>query len=140
MRPASASDAGNGARDERLFSTLLTVRVCHQRHEARGTARGLLERHAVANWENLWNGRPISLIVLAEPLEVLDGATVALIELISPVHQRVYKMGLEHLGFVVGDAFDPFVQAHKPVLSGQQFQGANAHPTPCTSCSKTSRT
>ena len=30
--------------------------------------RTLLERHARANSENLWNGRPISLIVLAEPL------------------------------------------------------------------------
>ena len=35
--------------------------------------RTLLERHATVNGENLWNGRPISLIVLAEPLEVLDG-------------------------------------------------------------------
>ena len=30
--------------------------------------RTLLERHAVANLENVWNGRPISLILLAEPL------------------------------------------------------------------------
>src|SRR3954451_3218665 len=35
--------------------------------------RTLLERHARANLENLWNGRPISLIVLADPLDVLDG-------------------------------------------------------------------
>jgi len=93
-------------------------------------ARALLERHAVANRENLWNGRPISLIVLAEPLEVLDGTTIPLIELIPPVHQRVYKMGLEHLGVVVGDTFDAFVQAHKPVLTGQQFQGPNSTPDP----------
>ena len=33
--------------------------------------RTLLERHARANRENVWNGRPISLIVLAEPLDVL---------------------------------------------------------------------
>ena len=65
--------------------------------------RTLLERHAVANRENVWNGRPISLIVLTEPLEVLDGKVVPLIELIPPVHQRVYKMGLEHLGVVVGE-------------------------------------
>src|SRR3954465_4806412 len=63
--------------------------------------RSLLERHAVANRENVWNGRPISLIVLEQPLEVLDGKPVSLIELIPPVHQRVYKMGLEHLGVVV---------------------------------------
>ena len=92
--------------------------------------RTLLERHAVANRENVWNGRPISLIVPAEPIEVLDGKLVPLIELIPPVHQRVYKMGLEHLGVVVGDAFDEFVDAHKPVLTGQQFQGPNSVPDP----------
>ena len=92
--------------------------------------RGLLERHAIANRENVWNGRPISLIVPAEPLEVLDGKLVPLIELIPPVHQRVYKMGFEHLGVVVGDTFDGFVEAHKPVLTGQQFQGPASTPDP----------
>jgi len=92
--------------------------------------RSLLERHAVANRENVWNGRPISLIVLTQPLEVLDAQPVSLIELIPPVHQRVYKMGLEHLGVVVGDTFDTFVEAHKPVLTGQQFQGPNSTPDP----------
>ena len=92
--------------------------------------RALLERHAVANRENVWNGRPISLIVLAEPLEVLGGKVVPLIELIPPVHQRVYKMGLEHLGVVVGDTFDAFVGTHNPVLTGQQFQGPNSTPDP----------
>ena len=92
--------------------------------------RTLLERHAVSNSENVWNGRPISLIVPAEPLEVLDGKVVPLIELIPPVHQRVYRMGLEHLGVVVGDGFDDFVEAHKPVLTGQQFQGQNSRPDP----------
>jgi len=92
--------------------------------------RGLIERHAVANRENVWNGRPISLIVLAQPIEVFDGKAVPLIELIPPVHQRVYKMGLEHLGVVIGDAFDAFVETHKPVLTGQQFQGPNSIPDP----------
>jgi predicted metalloenzyme YecM len=92
--------------------------------------RTQLERHAAANRENLWNGRPISLIVLSEPLEVLGGKVVPLIELIPPVHQRVYKMGLEHLGVVIGDAFDEFVATHKPVLTGQQFQGPRSTPDP----------
>jgi predicted metalloenzyme YecM len=92
--------------------------------------RTLLERHAVANRENVWNGRPISIIVLERPLEVLDGQVVPDIELIPPVHQRVYKMGLEHLGVVVGDTFDAFVETHKPVLTGQQFQGPNSTPDP----------
>ena len=90
--------------------------------------RGLLERHARANRENVWNGRPISLILLAEPLEVLDGKLCDRIELIPPVHQRVYKMGLEHIGFVVGDGFEEFSRAHRSVLTGQQFQSANVDP------------
>jgi predicted metalloenzyme YecM len=88
------------------------------------------ERHAAATRENVWNGRPIALIVLREPLAVLDGKEMPLIELIPPVHQRVYKMGLEHLGVVVGDTFDAFVEAHKPVLTGQQFQGPTSDPDP----------
>jgi predicted metalloenzyme YecM len=92
--------------------------------------RTLLERHAIANRENVWNGRPISLIVPSQPLDVLEDKIVPLIELIPPVHQRVYKMGLEHLGVVVGDTFDEFVEAHKPVLPGQQFQGPNSTPDP----------
>ena len=91
--------------------------------------RTQLERHAIANRENVWNGRPISLI-LFDQLEVLDGKALPMIELIPPVHQRVYKMGCEHLGVVVGDGFDAFVEAHKPVLTGQQFQGPNSTPDP----------
>ena len=90
--------------------------------------RTLLERHARANRENVWNGRPISLIMLAEPLEVVDGKLCHRIELIPPVHQRVYKMGLEHLGIVVGDGFDEFSRTHRSVLTGQQFQSANIDP------------
>src|SRR5437773_11799916 len=90
--------------------------------------RTLLERHARANSENLWNGRPISLIVLAEPLDVLDGTPVSLIELIPPVHQRVYRMGLEHLGVVVGEDFDDFSRVHRAALTGQQFQSPNVEP------------
>src|SRR6266496_4682316 len=90
--------------------------------------RTLLERHAVANRENFWNGRPISLIVPSEPLRVLGGQVVPLIELIPPVHQRVYKMGLEHLGVVVGDEVDAFSRRHRAALTGQQFQSAANEP------------
>ena len=90
--------------------------------------RTLLERHARANRENVWNGRPISLIVLAEPLDVLDGTPVSRIELIPPVHQRVYRMGLEHLGVVVGEEFDEFSRVHRAALTGQQFQSPDVEP------------
>jgi len=90
--------------------------------------RTLLERHATANVENVWNGRPISMILLAQPLDVLGGAVVPLIELIPPVHQRVYRMGLEHLGVVVGDGVDEFSRVHRRALTGQQFQSATNEP------------
>jgi predicted metalloenzyme YecM len=90
--------------------------------------RTLLERHASANSENVWNGRPISLIVLTEPLDVLDGTPVSLIELIPPVHQRVYRMGLEHLGVVVGEDVDDFSRVHRAALTGQQFQSPDVEP------------
>jgi predicted metalloenzyme YecM len=90
--------------------------------------RTLLERHATANHESVWNGRPISMIVLAEPLVVLDGMPVSLIELIPPVHQRVYRMGLEHLGVVVGEEVDAFSREHRAALTGQQFQSADNEP------------
>ena len=90
--------------------------------------RTLLERHATANDESVWNGRPISKIVLATPLEVLDGKIVSLIELIPPVHQRVYRMGLEHLGVVVGEDVDAFSRDHRAALTGQQFQSADVEP------------
>jgi predicted metalloenzyme YecM len=73
-------------------------------------------------------GRPISMILLATPLEVLDGMSVSLIELIPPVHQRVYKMGLEHLGVVIGDEVDAFSREHRAALTGQQFQSADNEP------------
>ena len=90
--------------------------------------RTLLERHATANRESVWNGRPISLIVLAEPLDVLDGTPVPLIELIPPVHQRVYRMGLEHLGVVIGEGFDEFSRVNRSALTGQQFQSLAVDP------------
>jgi predicted metalloenzyme YecM len=89
--------------------------------------RTLLERHAAASTENVWNGRPISLIRLTTPLEV-DGQQIPDIELIPPVHQRVYKMGLEHLGVVIGDEVDAFSREHRAALTGQQFQSADVEP------------
>jgi hypothetical protein len=53
---------------------------------------------------------------------------VSLIELIPPVHQRVYRMGLEHLGIVVGEDVDAFSREHRAVLTGQQFQNADTEP------------
>jgi len=74
-----------------------------------------LERHA------------ISKLVLAEPIQ-LGRALLELVELIPPFHQRVYRMGLEHFGFVVGDDLERFSKRHRAVLTGQQFQSAANEP------------
>lgn len=86
-----------------------------------------LESLATANLENVWNGRPISKIVLADPIPVGDQA-VELIELIPPFHQRVYAMGLEHVGLVVGAGLEDFVARHVDVLTGRQFQTPSCRP------------
>jgi len=54
--------------------------------------RTLLERHRSPTARTSGTSAR-SLIVPAEPLEVLDGKAVPLIELIPPVHQRDYKGG-----------------------------------------------
>jgi len=90
--------------------------------------RDRIEQHCTANVENVWNGRPNSKMLLASPLNLGDGFEVSLIELIPPVHQRVYKMGLEHVGIVVGESIDEFGRVHRTNLTGQQFQSSECEP------------
>lgn len=90
--------------------------------------RERIEKHCSANLENIWNGRPISKMLLASPLDLGLGFETSLLELIPPFHQRVYKMGLEHVGIVIGDSVDEFSQIHRSVLTGQQFQSRVCEP------------
>jgi len=90
--------------------------------------RGEIERHCTSNIENIWNGRPMSIMQLEEPLVLSAGFEVRVIELIPPVHRRVYKMGMEHFGVVIGDSVDEFSLKHRPELSGQQFQSEECEP------------
>lgn len=85
--------------------------------------RDAIEDVSSANVENEWNGRPISKLLLREPLELGNGHTVSLVELIPPPHQRDYPMGLEHAGVVIGETFDAFCDAHAGVITGHQDQG-----------------
>ena len=90
--------------------------------------RDRIERYCSANIENIWNGRPISKMLLKSALELGEGFDVSLIELIPPVHQRLYKMGLEHVGIVIGDDVDEFGRTHRANLTGQQFQSSICEP------------
>ena len=70
----------------------------------------------------------MSIMQLEEPLVLSAGFEVRVIELIPPVHRRVYKMGTEHFGVVIGDSVDEFSRKHRPELSGQQFQSEECEP------------
>jgi len=89
--------------------------------------RGLLERHAAANLENVWNGRPISKILLREPPHVEPHDRRA--DRADPAGPPTrLQDGLEHVGVVVGDAVEEFARTHRAALTGQQFQGEGNEP------------
>lgn len=90
--------------------------------------REKIERYCTSNIENVWNGRPMSIMQLEEPLVLKAGFEVSVIELIPPLHRRVYKMGLEHFGVVIGESNDEFSHKYRSVLTGQQFQSKECEP------------
>ena len=94
--------------------------------------RRQLEPLCSANVESMWGGRPISKLLLEEQLQLAPSVVTTLIELIPPVHpdayQDVYKMGLEHVGVVLGEIFADFAEAYAHVLTGQQDQGPYCQP------------
>lgn len=90
--------------------------------------RGSSEQISIANVENVWNGRPISRLRLAEPIPVPNGHEATLIELIPPPHQRVYPMGWEHVGYVVGDDAGHWATRHSDALTGRQYQSPFCRP------------
>jgi predicted metalloenzyme YecM len=90
--------------------------------------RDKIERYCTSNIENVWNGRPMSIMQIEEPLILSVGFEVRVIELIPPVHRRVYKMGMEHFGVVIGDSVDAFSHKHRSKLTGQQFQSEECEP------------
>jgi len=85
-----------------------------------------LEPFCSANVENMWGGRPISKLLLRMPFSLSPESVTPLIELIPPPHpdiyQSVYKLGLEHVGIVIGETFAEFGNAYAHVFTGQQDQ------------------
>lgn len=90
--------------------------------------RDALEPQCTANVENAWNGRFISKLLLRKPLVLAPRIGASLIELIPPIHQNEYRMGLEHIGFVVGDDLEDFGVKHRAAITGRQDQGPFCQP------------
>lgn len=121
---------------ERLSNLQIDISGCEVSHLAYRTetyteylrTRDQIEQHCASNIETVWNGRPISIMQLKEPLPLSAAFEVRVIELIPPVHRRVYKMGMEHFGVVIGDSVDDFSRRHRTALTGQQFQSEECEP------------
>src|SRR5260370_22308124 len=90
--------------------------------------RERIEAVCVANVEKVWNGRPISKLLLREPIHVEPRVRVSLIELIPPPHQSVYQMGLEPVGWGVTHDFEAVASAHAGVFTGRQYQSELCQP------------
>jgi predicted metalloenzyme YecM len=90
--------------------------------------RDRLETVSIANVENVWSGRPISKILLRTPLTLGVNHAVGLIELIPPPHRPGYPMGLEHVGFTLGDQFDAFADRYDASITAHQDQGPHNQP------------
>ena len=120
----------------RLRDLRIDISGCRMSHLAYRTetyddylrTRAEIEQHCTSNIENIWNGRPISIMQLDEPLNLSSDFEVRVIELIPPIHRRVYKMGMEHFGVVIGDSVDDFSRKHRSALTGQQFQSDECEP------------
>jgi predicted metalloenzyme YecM len=121
---------------QRLLDVGIDISGCELSHLAYRTStydeylakRDAIEAHCKSNIENVWNGRPISIMQLSEAIDLGSGSCVPVIELIPPVHRRVYRMGLEHVGVVIGKDVDAFSRKHRAVLTGQQFQSEECEP------------
>lgn len=120
----------------RLNDRGIDIEGCELSHFAYRTAtfdeylqkRAEIETHCRSNVETVWNGRPISIMQLETPRELSKGFLLPTIELIGPVHRRVYPMGLEHVGVVIGPGVDEFSRTHREALTGQQFQSKECEP------------
>ncbi len=73
--------------------------------------------------EGPFNGRPISMLLLRDPIPAGRHA-IELIELPAPRADHAYPIGLEHAGFVAGGDVLAFHDRHAAVLDGVKDRGA----------------
>lgn len=90
--------------------------------------RDALIKHCSEFVETQFNGRPVSVLVLKEPLHLEDGFTVSMIELPAPRPVHMYPSGLESIGLVLGNRLPQFIQRHEDVLTGVKDHGEHCQP------------
>ncbi len=78
--------------------------------------------------ETQFNGRAVSILILAEPIVLEDGHKVSMIELPAPRPAHMYPSGLESVGVVVGSSLPQFIEKYKSVLTGVKDHGVHCQP------------
>lgn len=79
--------------------------------------------------ETQFNGRAVSILILAEPLLLEEGFTVSMIELPAPRAVHMYPSGLESIGVVVGETLPAFIAQHRSILNGVKDHGEHCQPS-----------
>jgi predicted metalloenzyme YecM len=90
--------------------------------------RDELKRYCSEFVETQFNGRAVAILVLAQPLQLEDGFTVAMIELPAPRAVHMYPSGLESIGVVVGKKIPDFIKQYQAVLTGVKDHGQHCQP------------
>ncbi len=90
--------------------------------------RDELEKCSDANVENEWRGRAISKLQLSDPLDLGNGVTVSMLELIPPPHKPTQKTGLDHVAIVLGEHIEPFAQRYHELLIGENQSSLPSAP------------
>lgn len=78
--------------------------------------------------ETGFNGRPISILGLRQPLMLEDNFEVKILELAAPRAIHMYPSGLESLGIVIGSDLDEFRLRHHKVITGVKDHGEYCQP------------
>ena len=67
--------------------------------------------------ETVYNGRPVSVFVLAKPLQLVESFSIQVIELPAPREAHKYPTGLEFLGIKINDTMPEFKTQYKNLIT-----------------------
>ena len=90
--------------------------------------RDELKKHCSEFVETQFNGRAVSILILAKPLLLEDGFTVTMIELPAPRSAHMYPSGLESIGVTIENNLPEFIRQHNNVLTGVKDHGQYCQP------------
>lgn len=90
--------------------------------------RNELKKYCSEFVETQFNGRAVSILILAKPLQLEGGFTVSMIELPAPRAVHTYPSGLESIGVVVGKSLPNFIEKYRDVLTGVKDHGVHCQP------------